>query len=194
MFTLQVTHQENYSKSQLLLRSFFGVFYIAIPHLLALFVFIFWAKILWIYGVFVVLITGRLPEHIFNYQLSTLRWGARLHVSIYNLVDPYPSFGLNGKSDVLILETPYNQTPNRLTTLLRFVLVSLVVIPHLLVWGIRNVMSIVLTFLAFWVVLFTGKYPNKWHEFNVGTLRWIIRVFAYIVLITDEFPPFSGKE
>jgi hypothetical protein len=49
-------------------------------------------------------------------------------------------------------------------------------------------------FIAWWVVLFTGKYPETWHAFNVGTFRWITRVQLYMGFMTDEYPPFSGKE
>jgi hypothetical protein len=194
MFNLQVVHQENYSKKELLLRSFFGVFYIAIPHFLVVLFFITWGKLLWLYSVFVVLLTGKLPENIFQYQVKLLSWLSRIHISVYNLADGYPEFGLNGKSEVLTFEIPYNETPNRKTVLLRFVLVPLVVLPHLFIWAFRNVASVFLTIAAFFSVLFTGKYPKKWFDFNVGTLRWIMRVFAYLVLLTDEYPPFSGEE
>jgi len=49
-------------------------------------------------------------------------------------------------------------------------------------------------FLAWWVVLFTGKYPENWHAFIVGTMRWSMRVTLYMANMTDEYPPFSGKE
>jgi len=194
MFKLQVAYQENYSKKELLLRSFFGLFYIAIPHFLAVLLFITWGKLLWLYSVFVVLLTGKLPENIFQYQVKLLSWLSRIHISVYNLADGYPKFGLNGKSEVLTFEIPYNETPNRLTTLLRFVLAPMVTLPHLIIWFFRNIASVFLTIAAFFAVLFTGKYPKKWFDFNVGSLRWIMRVFAYLVLLTDEFPPFSGKE
>ena len=51
-----------------------------------------------------------------------------------------------------------------------------------------------LGFLAFWAVLFTGEYPQSWFDFNVGTLRWATRVKIYMGNMTDEYPPFSGKE
>ncbi len=53
--------------------------------------------------------------------------------------------------------------------------------------------SVVLVGIMFWVVLFTGKYPRAVHEFNVGTLRWALRVATYLSMMTDKYPPFSGK-
>ncbi len=49
-------------------------------------------------------------------------------------------------------------------------------------------------FLAWWVVLFTGDYPKAWHAFNVGLIRWQVRVNLYMTFMSDEYPPFSGKE
>jgi len=48
--------------------------------------------------------------------------------------------------------------------------------------------------IAWWVVLFTGQYPKGWHEFNVGTLRWSTRINMYMAFMTDDYPPFTGKE
>jgi hypothetical protein len=54
--------------------------------------------------------------------------------------------------------------------------------------------SAILGFIAFWAVLFTGNYPEGWHAFNVGTIRWSYRLNLYIgYFMSDEYPPFSGK-
>jgi hypothetical protein len=66
-------------------------------------------------------------------------------------------------------------------------------IPHGFVLYFRTIATSVLTFLAFFAVLFTGEYPESWHKFNVGTLRWGIRVNMYLSNMTDDYPPFSGK-
>ncbi len=69
-----------------------------------------------------------------------------------------------------------------------------VIIPHMTILMFRNIATQVLIFLAFWSVLFTGSYPQSWFEFNVGTLRWTTRVRLYLGYMTDQYPPFSGKE
>jgi hypothetical protein len=58
----------------------------------------------------------------------------------------------------------------------------------------RVIATYVVMFLAWWVVLFTGKYPAQWHNFVVGTLRWGMRIGLYMNYMTDLYPPFSGKE
>jgi hypothetical protein len=52
-----------------------------------------------------------------------------------------------------------------------------------------------LTVIAWFAILFTGKYPAGIHEFVVGVMRWGLRVNAYaFLLITDEYPPFTLSE
>lgn len=194
MLVLNVSHQESYSRLELLLRSLFGALYISIPHVFILFFLLIWSKLLWFYSVFHVLLIGKMPKNLRDFQVGLLRWSARLHCSVYNLVDGYPKFGIRTVTKNVELNIEFNETPSRLITLLRFTLLPLVVLPHLFVWMFRNLVSSFLTFLAFWVVLFTGKYPVSWHEFNVGTLRWVLRVYAYMYLLEDNYPPFSGKQ
>jgi uncharacterized RDD family membrane protein YckC len=67
-------------------------------------------------------------------------------------------------------------------------------IPHGFCLTFRSWATGIIAFLAWWVVLFTGKYPETWHAFNVGTYRWMMRVQLYMGFFTDEYPPFSGKE
>jgi hypothetical protein len=67
-------------------------------------------------------------------------------------------------------------------------------IPHgvcLLLYGIA---SAVVDFIAFWAILFTGKYPKGMFDFSVGYLRWLNNVSAYMMNLTDEYPPFTGKQ
>jgi hypothetical protein len=47
--------------------------------------------------------------------------------------------------------------------------------------------------VGFFAVLFTGKYPQGIHDFQTGNLRWGLRVMAYITMLSDRYPPFSGK-
>jgi hypothetical protein len=70
----------------------------------------------------------------------------------------------------------------------------LLVIPHLLVvYGLR-VLRTVLTIIGFFVVLFTGKYPQALRSFVVGVQRWSLPVGAYVLFLRDEYPPFSLED
>jgi len=68
-----------------------------------------------------------------------------------------------------------------------------VIIPHAICLGIYEIGVGIVTFIAFWAILFTGKYPKGMFEFVVGYMRWGLRVGTYMMLLRDEYPPFSGK-
>ena len=107
---LTITHQEGYSRGELILRTLLGGIYIAIPHVFLIIFVSIWSGILSFVTFWIVLFTAEFPEGIFNFQIGFLQWGMRLNASLANLVDGYPSFGVKGESDKvsLVVERPEN--------------------------------------------------------------------------------------
>ena len=195
MTQMKVTLQQQYSRVELLVRSIFGPIYIGIPHLFLLTFLAIWSQIVTFIAFWSILFTGRYPESFFEFNEKYLRWNWRLNARLNNLCDGYPAFGLEAKDEYTHFSVDYPEYLGKVHALVKvFFGVFYVLIPHGFILTFRGLASLVLSFVAFWVVLFTGSYPETIHQFNVGTMRWSIRVNLYLMLMTDQYPPFSGKE
>ncbi|MEP2275847.1 MAG: DUF4389 domain-containing protein [Reichenbachiella sp.] len=194
MMTFNVKHQESYSRSELLLRSFFGYFYIVLPHAFILMFLALWGSILTFISWLIIMFTGSYPESFFEYQVKLMKWSTRVNLRVYNLADGYPSFGLESEDSAFTLEIPYPENLSRSTQLIKLLFGAFyVIIPHGFLLLFRGIATMFLWILGWWAVLFTGKFPESWHEFIVGTMRWGLRVQLYMGYMTDDYPPFSGK-
>jgi hypothetical protein len=80
--------------------------------------------------------------------------------------------------------------PQKLSRLLIFVK-WLLAIPHLIVVYLLGYVLSLLTFIAFFAILFTKQYPEALFNFVVGIQRWTFNTYAYVGLLRDEYPPFS---
>jgi len=192
---LTIKHQERYSRGELILRTLFGWLYIALPHGFILFFLSIWSSILNFIAFWVVLFTGRYPQTMFEFQVGYTRWNVRVNARMMNVSDGYPPFGIEAQDEYVNLEVPYPEKLSRGILLLRlFFGFFYVLIPHGFVLIFRAIATYVIIFLAWWVVLFTGKYPASFHEFVTGLIRWTTRINIYMGFLTDEYPPFTGKE
>ncbi|MBN1646819.1 MAG: DUF4389 domain-containing protein [Spirochaetales bacterium] len=192
---LSITRQDSNSRGELLLRSFFGWLYIMIPHAFVMMFVSIWAGILQFLAFWVVLFTGKYPESWFEFQVKMMNWSTRLQATMLNLVDGYPAIGVNGESDKVSVEVENPDSISRGLLLLRLFFGAFYVgIPHGFMLCFRMIGHQFVAFIAWWAILFTGKFPEKMHGFLVGTIRWQLNVSLYMGYMSDDYPPFTGKE
>jgi hypothetical protein len=87
-------------------------------------------------------------------------------------------------------EADYVEERSRLTTFFRLLLV----IPHYIVLAFYGIGAFVAVVVAWFALLFTGRWPQALYDFTAGFLRYATRVHAYTWLLADPYPPFSGAE
>jgi hypothetical protein len=84
-------------------------------------------------------------------------------------------------------QADYQAEQNRATTFFRIILA----IPWLIVGYVYEIAAFVTAVIAWFALLFTGRYPEGLYKLNAGFVRYRIRVFAWVYLQTDEWPPFG---
>ena len=128
-------------------------------------------------------------EHIAGIRAYTkfyVRWRVRALSYLMLLQDQYPPLGdAVYPSSVTILDP--ERARDRLSVGLRIVLA----IPHFIVL-VFLMTAFWMTTIAAWIaIVISGRYPKGLYEFGVGALQWLVRVEAYLLLLIDEYPPFS---
>tara|TARA_R110001592_G_scaffold236456_3_gene494781 strand:- start:1510 stop:2124 length:615 start_codon:yes stop_codon:yes gene_type:complete len=189
-----IIQQEKYSRGELLLRSFFGFIYILIPHGIVLMFLSIASMFISFIAFWSILFTGKYPEGMYSFQIKFRKWQLRVNARLLNLRDGYPSFGIDSIDEGVVFEQPYPENLSRGILLLRaFLGLFYVLIPHLFILTFRTFATQVIIVIAWFAVLFTGKYPKGMFDFVVGTIRWNLRLGLYMSNMTDTYPPFTGK-
>lgn len=135
---------------------------------------------------FAIVFTGRHPAGLWSLGAFYLRWRVKAVAYAALLRDEYPPFG-EGDYPVEVELDPPPATRDRLTVAFRIVLA----LPHLLALWALGIAWGLATVVAWFAILFTGRYPSGLYDFAVGVLQWSVRVEAYVLLLCDEYPPFA---
>jgi hypothetical protein len=137
-----------------------------------------------------ILFRMKYPKWWFNFNLELIKFCARVNAYLLLLRDEYPSTDEEQAVKIKIDYPDVKKDLNRWLPLVKWLLA----IPHYIVLAFLFIGLIVLTVLAWFAIIFTGKYPKSFFEYNIGVLRWCLRVECYsLLLTTDKYPPFSLK-
>jgi hypothetical protein len=145
------------------------------------------AGALFVATLLMILFRQRYPQWWFDFALQLNRFLARIGAFAALLTDRYPST-VEEQSVHLDLDYPDARTDlNRWLPLVKWLLV----IPHIVVLAFLGIGAVVVIVIAWFAILFTGRYPRPLFDYVVGVSRWALRVSAYsTLLITDRYPPF----
>jgi hypothetical protein len=128
------------------------------------------------------------PRWWFDWNVNLTRFSTRVCAFLGLLTDAYPS---TDEEQGVRLEIPYPEVRTQLKTGLPLVKWFLA-IPHYFVLAFLGLAACVAVVIAWFAILFTGRYPKGLFNYVVGVLRWSLRVSAYaFILVTDRYPPFT---
>lgn len=165
----------------------------AIPHFVVMYVIGIVAQVCALIAWFAIVFTGKMPAGLANMICMYTRYANRVGTFVGFLHEQYPPFafdttatdpgGYPARTDF----APALEGRNRLTVGLRLIWM----IPALIVTYLIMIVAAVCWFIAFFAVLFTGKWPEGLRGWVVKGLRASTRLNAYMFLLTDEYPPMS---
>ena len=134
-----------------------------------------------------ILFRQKYPRWWFDWNRELLRFSNRVGVYVALMDDHYPS---TDEEQAVRLDYPYpdaKQDLNRWLPLVKWLLA----IPHYVVLAFLWLAAVIMVVVAWFAILFTGRYPRGIFDFVLGVFRWTNRVAAYaFILVTDQYPPF----
>ena len=146
--------------------------------------------VLFVPTLLMLLFRRKYPRWWFDWNLEVSRFTARVGAYLGLLREEYPS---TDEEQAVRLDLDYpdaSRDLNRWLPIVKWILA----IPHYIVLAILGVGALLSVVVAWFAIIFTGRYPRGLFNYVVGVNRWGLRVWAYMwLLITDRYPPFSLK-
>jgi len=135
-----------------------------------------------------ILFRQKYPRWWFDWNFNLIRFENRVLAYLALLRDEYPS---TDEEQAARVDFPFPDAQNDLNRWMPLVK-WLLAIPHYIILFFLAIAAFVVIIIAWFAILFTGRYPQGLFDFVVGVIRWGTRVQGYaFILITDRYPPFS---
>ena len=135
---------------------------------------------------FAVIFGADFPEGLWKLGAYYMRWRVRAVAYLAMFHDEYPPFG-DGEYPVSLTLDPPPEPRDRLSVFFRLIFA----LPHLVILWVLGIAWAIASIIAWFSILLTGNYPPTLYQFAVDVFRWSTRVEAYLLLLRDEYPPFS---
>ena len=137
--------------------------------------------------ILMLLFRQKYPRWWFDWNLAITRFSTRVYAYLVLLRDEYPS---TDEEQAVHIDIPYPNAKDELNRWLPLVK-WIMAIPHYIVLFFLGIAAWVVVIIAWFAILFTGRYPKDMFDFVVGVFRWSLRVTVYAFLLTtDRYPPF----
>ncbi len=163
-----------------------------LPHIILLFLFGLMIQIVAWIGYWGIAFNGRLPDLVRRLELVFLRWITRVVAWYAGITDAYPTFGVEQGHAVTVSVEPAPEPQSRLLAMLGIVLLrSIAALPHFLILFLMSFGVLLVAWVGYIIVVFTGRLPLGIHEFVLNYQRWWARAWGWTVALTDEYPPFT---
>jgi len=134
-----------------------------------------------------VIILGRYPEWLYNFNSGVIRFGVRFYAWAYLQTDVWPPFGLadDPSYPIRVNFAPRAAKQSRLKAFFRLILA----IPMLIVSYAINYIHLGAAIVAWMTIVFRGYQPEGIHSMLTFINSFYARVYGYIALLTDDYPP-----
>jgi Domain of unknown function (DUF4389) len=165
---------------------------VAIPWLIVAYVYGLVASLAVVIVWFAMVFTGRYPEGLYDFIGGYVRMANRTNGFHYLLTDEYPPFGGEEAPDypIRIGVPPPLDKYSRAKAFFRYI----IGIPVMILAVVQGLILGVVTLIAWFAILFTGKHPEGLFTPARSASAYLTRAAAYFLLITEDWPPFSLEE
>ena len=184
---MQPTFTVDYTPERSRLKTFFRPF-LAIPHTIAMQVWMYLVNVLTFFQWWIILFTGKRNASIANMQKNWLGYAARVMSYSTSMYDEWPAFGPEKGAEPTTYEFAPEESANRLTNFFRM----FTAIPALVVAMFVLIGAWVMMIGSWFAIMITGRQPKGIFDYLLKTHRYFVKLYSYTLLMTDTYPKFGA--